>query len=64
MPGFKPSAKIEIDSTKCDSTKLAQLEAILYGTDADTENNVEATTARLPLPAEIFQIFGVTNGNG
>lgn len=42
--GFKPTASITIDSTKADPTKLAALEAVLYG---DTED------ARLPLPDEI-----------
>jgi hypothetical protein len=45
VTGFKPTASITIDSTKVDETKLAALEAILYG---DTE-----TEARLPLPDEI-----------
>jgi hypothetical protein len=31
VSGFKPTAHIEIDSTKVDSTKLASLEAKLYG---------------------------------
>ena len=41
----KPVSCITIDSTKVDSTKLGNLEKILYGS---TEAN-----ARLPLPAEI-----------
>lgn len=45
VPGYKPTASITIDSTKVDATKLAALEAVLYGSD-DVE-------ARLPLPAEI-----------
>ena len=45
VTGFKPTASITIDSTKVDDTKLAALEAILYG---GTE-----TEARLPLPDEI-----------
>ena len=50
--GFKPTACITIDSTKADATKLAALEAILYGTDAS--GGTEGTTARLPLPAEVM----------
>lgn len=46
---FKPTAHIEIDSTKVDATKLAAIEEILYGGE-DTE-------ARLPLPAEIITIL-------
>lgn len=33
VTGKKPTASIEIDSTKVDATKLAALEAILYGSD-------------------------------
>lgn len=45
VDGFKPTAYLEIDSTKADAVKLAALEAILYGSE-DVE-------ARLPLPSEI-----------
>ena len=45
VEGFKPTACITIDSTKADKTKLAALEAILYGSE-DAE-------PRLPLPDEI-----------
>lgn len=45
----KPTASIVIDSTKCDSGKLADLEAILYGTPGES-----GTDARLPLPAEVI----------
>lgn len=50
VEGFKPSASITIDSTSVDETKLAALEAILYGT-AEEE-------ARLPLPDEVVTIIG------
>ena len=45
VEGFKPTSQITIDSTKADPTKLAALEAILYGS-AETE-------AKLPLPDEV-----------
>lgn len=67
VPNMKPTACLTIDSTKVDSTKLARLEAVLYGTDAvaaDPEHNieaVEATTARLPLPNEVLSIINGTN---
>lgn len=48
--GFKPTASVTIDSTKCDAEKLKALEAILYGSD-DAE-------PRLPLPDEIVTIMG------
>lgn len=49
VPGLKPTACVTIDSTKADPEKLAQLEAILYGTE-DEE-------ARLPLPEEVMSIM-------
>lgn len=49
VAGHKPTACITIDSTKADPTKLASLEAKLYGS--------ESTEAMLPLPDEIAQIF-------
>jgi hypothetical protein len=48
VAGHKPVSCITIDSTKVDATKLAALEAILYGTGGSS-----AVAARLPLPAEI-----------
>lgn len=58
---LRPSATIEIDSTKCDPDKLAALEDILYGKDAVAGTNGEegtaATDARLPLPAEIWELM-------
>lgn len=47
----KPTACITIDSTKADKAKLAELEAILYGTESEE--------ARLPLPDEIAELMGV-----
>lgn len=57
VPGFKPTAKITIDSTKVDAAKLAAFEVILYGTAATTEPVVAAIPARLPLPEEIATLF-------
>ena len=48
VTGFKPTAHVEIDSTKIDASKLAALEAILYGSDSEE--------ARLPLPDEIVEL--------
>ena len=66
VEGYRPFAHIEIDSTKVDSAKLTQLENILYGVDADATASpaVAATTPRLPLPAEVFAIFGWTPSAG
>lgn len=49
LTGKKPVSCITIDSTKADATKLAALEAILYGTGGQS-----AVNARLPLPAEVI----------
>ena len=54
VDGFKPTACVTIDSTKVDKTKLATLEAKLYGSESE-----EPT---LPLPAEIAQMFAVAAG--
>lgn len=62
VPGFKPTAHLTIDSTKTDKTKLAALEAILYGTDGKGAEGdadyVAPTEARLPLPDEIATLLG------
>lgn len=54
VDGFKPTATLEIDSTKLnteeDKAKLTKLEEILYGSDSEE--------ARLPLPDEIMELFG------
>ena len=53
VTGYEPTASIVIDSTKCDPTKLADLEEILYGS-AEEE-------ARLPLPDEIVIVLGAAD---
>ncbi len=61
VPGYKPTAHLIIDSTKVNSaTKMKAIEDVLYGTDA--EGGSEATTARLPLPAEVNSIVNPTQG--
>ena len=49
VTGFKPTASITIDSKKCDASKLAALEEILYGG--------ENQEARLPLPDEVANLM-------
>lgn len=56
VAGFKPTACVTIDSTKVDETKLAALEAILYGSDSEG--------ARLPLPDELITILGNSQAAG
>ena len=47
--GMKPCACLTIDSTKTDATKLAALEAILYGSGA--------TVGYLPTPAKVCELL-------
>lgn len=49
VAGMKPTATVEIDSTKVDPKKLAAIEKVLYGD--------ENTDPRLPLPDEIKSIM-------
>lgn len=49
VTGYKPTATLIIDSTKVDKTKLAALEAILYGTESEEP--------RMPLPDEIATVM-------
>ena len=56
VTGFKPTAHIEIDSTKVDATKLNTLKDKLYGTE-----NTEPT---LPLPDELVTIFSTSGTTG
>lgn len=51
VTGMKPTATLEIDSTKIDAEKLKSLEDVLYGSGVDK--------ARLPLPDEIKTLVGV-----
>lgn len=50
VTGKKPTALLVIDSTKVDSTKLARIEAKLYGDES-------STGAVLPTPDEIAEIL-------
>lgn len=52
VPGYKPTATIEINSLTTDKEKLEAIEKILYGD--------ETTEAKLPLPEEILTILGVS----
>ena len=54
VPGMKPTAHIEINSTLVDKDKLAELEKKLYGSaDADPT---------LPKPEEVFTLLGLVAG--
>lgn len=52
VDGYKPVAHLEIDSTKVDPTKLAQLEAKLYGSETEDP--------KLPMPAEVISMLTTT----
>lgn len=52
VTGFKPTAHLEIDSTKVKPEELTAFEEILYGKDGASQ-----TDARLPLPDEIASLF-------
>lgn len=52
VTGYKPTAHLEIDSTKVDAGVLAELEDMLYGTE-DAES-------RLPSPDEVIALFKTT----
>ena len=54
VPGMKPTAHLIISSLEADKTRLAKLEALLYGT--------ESAEPRLPDPAEVIAILGGTAG--
>lgn len=54
ITGFDPTAHIVIDSTTVDKEKLAELEAILYGTE-DQE-------PRIVMPDEIATLFATESG--
>ena len=56
---MKPTASIDIDSTKVDKTELAAFEDIIYGKDGDG-----AGGPRLPLPAELATIFTKSQAAG
>lgn len=53
VTGHKPTASVEIDSTKVDAEKLAAFEKILFG-------SAEAA-ARLPLPDEVATLFAAAS---
>lgn len=53
--GFKPTASLTLDSTKIPPASLKKLEDVLYGT-----GTTGVTGPRLPLPAEVVTLLGVT----
>ena len=62
VTNHKPTATLELDSTKLGSTKMKAIEDVLYGRDADAEHNVTALEGRLPLPDEVKSILDAVTG--
>ena len=56
VTGHKPTASVEIDSTKVDPAKLAAFEKILFGSDT--------AAARLPLPDDVATHFAAASSEG
>ena len=56
VTGHKPTASVEIDSTKVNAEKLAAFEKILFGSDE--------AAARLPLPDEVATHFAAASSEG
>lgn len=56
---YKATSLIVIDSKKVDADKLAALEDLLYGKDADEDAGTLETTSSLPLPDAIIDMFKV-----
>ena len=61
VTGFKPTAHLEIDSTKVKKESLAALELILYGKDPTSDGGADGVEPRLPLPDEIASIMKVAD---
>lgn len=59
VDGHKPTSHLSVNSTDFTTTaekeKLTALENILYGVNADTNNNVEASDPWLPMPDYIIK---------
>ena len=56
VTGHKPTASVEIDSTKVNAAKLEAFEKILFGSDA--------AAARLPLPDEVATLLADSGVGG
>lgn len=58
---YRPTAVLTIDTTGLtggtENAKLKQLEAMLYGVDADAEHEIEASDPTLPTPQQVYNLF-------
>ena len=57
VPGYKPTAHIEIDSRTVDAAKLEAFENFIYGTDATTDPVAAATPPQMPTAASVVAFF-------
>ena len=57
IEGYKPTAVLEIDSTKVGANKMAKIEEILYGKDPAASGGKDGVDPRLPLPDEVVSII-------
>jgi hypothetical protein len=58
VTGYKPTATMEVYSSKFTPEKMKALEDILYGKDAVVEPAAPATIPRMPLPNEVITLMG------
>lgn len=54
VAGYKPTATLVVDTRFADSSKVAELEKLLYGED-------DKANAKLPTPAEVIDLMGVVS---
>lgn len=61
LAGIKPTAILTIDTTELEggmqNPKLKALEDILYGVDADAEQQIEDAPPTLPSPKQVYELF-------
>lgn len=63
VKGLRPSAKLELDSTKVEPAKMKEIEDLLYGVDPVTEGTASPGVAgKLLMPDEIIAILSVGTG--
>ena len=58
VAGFKPTAKIELDSRSVNSAKLTTIEDKIFGKDPSTAGGDDGNDSTLLMPDEIYDILG------
>lgn len=64
VSGYKPTATLDIDSTKLNAAQLKALEDALYGTNAAAGGTPAATAPKLLLPDEVVALMEENAGEG